>query len=483
MRRFIFILFLYILFTCCVYSNVYNGLILYSNSLGVGYSNTYLMNNNYLYINTWDHLGGVIGIPHLNTDRSIIVQSRSQDHSFGNSHGPVGGVFEKLDWAGNILWNYSFYSDLFHPHHDFEVLPNGNILALVWEKKSLQEAQNYGRINIINGMWPLMIVEIQPVVPDSGIIVWEWHLWDHLIQNTDSNYPNYGVVSDHPELININIGEFTNPNGGDWLHSNAIAYNQQLEQIVFSSRHFDEIFIIDHSTTTQEAASHDGGNSNKGGDILYRWGNPINYGRGTSDNQMLNAQHGVHWIHSQMPGNGNLIIYNNNPTDTTGQDNTVGNSSVVEITPPINSGGTYDIAPDSAFGPNNYCWAYGGDSTFFSHFQSGAYRLQNGNTFVTVAQEKYIFEIDSQGDIVWDYNFENIQGHPGNTARAKKYKLNYLDTEVGDLTSDHLINIYDLVALVELIMDGQYHEKADQNSDGEVNNVDLDILTELIMNL
>ena len=91
--------------------------------------------------------------------------------------------------------------------------------------------------------------------------------------------------------------------------------------------------------------------------------------------------------------------------------------------------------------------------------------------------------VPDSGIIVWDYNFENIQGHPGNTARAKKYKLNYLDTEVGDLTSDHLINIYDLVALVELIMDGQYHKKEDQNSDGEVNNVDLDILTELIMNL
>ena len=100
-----------------------------------------------------------------------------------------------------------------------------------------------------------------------------------------------------------------------------------------------------------------------------------------------------------------------------------------------------------------------------------------------MSQEKYIFEIDIQGDIVWDYNFENIQGHPGNTARAKKYKLNYLDTEVGDLTSDHLINVYDLVALVELIIEDQYHEKADQNSDGEVDNVDLDILTGLIMNL
>ena len=100
MRRFIFILFVYFLCTRCIYSSVYNGLIIYSNSQGVGTSNTYLMNNNYLYINTWDHLGGVIGIPHLNTDRSIIVQSRSQDHSFGNSHGPVGGIFEKLDWPG-----------------------------------------------------------------------------------------------------------------------------------------------------------------------------------------------------------------------------------------------------------------------------------------------------------------------------------------------------------------------------------------------
>ena len=100
MRRFIFILFVYFLCTSCIYSSVYNGLIFYSNSQGTGSSNTYLMNNNYLYINTWDHLSGVIGIPHLNTDRSIIVQSRSQDHSFGNSHGPVGGVFEKLDWPG-----------------------------------------------------------------------------------------------------------------------------------------------------------------------------------------------------------------------------------------------------------------------------------------------------------------------------------------------------------------------------------------------
>ena len=59
------------------------------------------------------------------------------------------------------------------------------------------------------------------------------------------------------------------------------------------------------------------------------------------------------------------------------------------------------IQPDSSFGPSNYDWVYGGDSTFFSHFQSGAYRLQNGNTFVTVSQEKNIFEIYKQPNMTY----------------------------------------------------------------------------------
>ena len=55
-----------------------------------------------------------------------------------------------------------------------------------------------------------------------------------------------------------------------------------------------------------------------------------------------------------MPGAGNLLIFNNNPTDTTGLNNNFGNSSVVEIVPPLNNYGLYDIAEDSAFPPNNY---------------------------------------------------------------------------------------------------------------------------------
>ena len=66
-----------------------------------------------------------------------------------------------------------------------------------------------------------------------------------------------------------------------------------LDQIVLSNHNLSEIWIIDHSTTTLEAASHSGGNSGKGGDLLYRWGNPQAYDQGTGADQLLNHQQHV----------------------------------------------------------------------------------------------------------------------------------------------------------------------------------------------
>ena len=482
MCRFILLIY-FSLYTTLAYGEVYNGLILYSNSQGVGPSNTYIIDNNYNFINIWDHSIAAIGIPYLNSDGTIIQQFKSDNHYFGNSHGPIGGVFRKTDWHGNILWDFHFHSEEFHPHHDIEILPNGNILIISWEKKSYQEALSVGRVNIVNEIWPLVIYEIQPIDTDSANIVWEWHLWDHLIQDVNTDLINYGEISDHPELIDINIGQFTNPNEGDWLHTNAIAYNNNLDQIVFSSKHFNEIFIIDHSTTTEEASGHEGGNSNMGGDILYRWGNPINYDRGDIDDQMFNAQHGVHWIPDNMPGGGNLLIFNNNPTNTTGLNNNFGNSSIVEIVPPLNSYNTYDIELDSSYGPDHYHWEYGGNNTFYSHFQSGAFRLENGNTFISVSQERRMFEVDSAGNIVWSYNFENTPGHSGYSARGIKYKLDYLNEISGDISGDYLINIFDAIYIIELFNYNQYEDFADFNGDYIINVEDIDILIELIMNL
>ena len=233
MQKFILYISFISLLPSALFCDGFPGLVLFSQSQGQGPSKTLLLNNFDQKVKIWDHTESAIGVPHLNTDGSIILQLKSSDHYFGNTRGPIDGGIE---------------------------------------------------------------------------IIWKWHLWDHLIQDQDSSLNNYGIIKNHPELIDINIGSFTNPNEGDWLHTNSIAYHEQYDQIIFSSRHLCEIYIIDHSTTIAEASEHTGGNSNKGGDILYRWGNPINYGRGTINDQKLNAQHGAHWIPQGFPGSGNIII-------------------------------------------------------------------------------------------------------------------------------------------------------------------------------
>ena len=476
MQKFIVYISFIALLQSALFGEVFPGLVLFSQSQGQGPSKTLLLNNFDQKIKIWDHTESAIGVPHLNTDGSIILQLKSSDHYFGNTRGPIGGVFQKLDYNGDVKWNFEFYNENYHPHHDFEILPNGNILTIGWEKKSFSEGINAGRINIENEIWPLVIHEIKLPIDGDIEIVWRWHLWDHLIQDQDSSLNNYGIIKNHPELIDINIGNFTNPNEGDWLHTNAIAYNEQLDQIMFSSRHLSEIYIIDHSTTIEEASEHTGGNSNKGGDILYRWGNPINYGRGTINDQKLNAQHGAHWIPQGFPGGGNIIMFNNNPSDMVDSNQQFGNSSVLEIVPPIDDEGNYIISDSLSFSPNDYEWKYGGDNTFFSHFQSGAYRLLNGNTIITSTQEKNIFEIDSLGNKVWEYDLELSDTHPGYTARAKKHGIYYLNNIMGDIYIDNQIDIYDFLMALEIFMLDEYLQKIDFNNDSQIDQIDIDYL-------
>ena len=79
-----------------------------------------------------------------------------------------------------------------------------------------------GRVNTFGEMWPTAIFEVEPSGPTGGNVVWEWHLWDHLIQDADPTKENYGVVGDHPELMDVNLGEVSGIGGGDWDHANAI---------------------------------------------------------------------------------------------------------------------------------------------------------------------------------------------------------------------------------------------------------------------
>ena len=304
------------------------------------------------------------------------------------------------------MWNFKYSTEEYCLHHDIEALPNGNVLMIAWELKSETEMVAAGRDpskTDSNGHWIGHVIEVKPTGLTSGDIVWEWHIWDHLIQDHDPAADNYGVVGDHPELLDINFMRNLNNVRVDWLHFCAIDYNEELDQILLTSHALDEVYVIDHGTTTQEAAGHTGGRRGRGGDILYRWGNPRAYGAGDKDDRILFGPHDAHWIPSHCPGAGNILIFNNGLTR--GGPGGPKYSTVDEIIPPLDVDGNYTIEAGHAFDPAGPEWEYKADppTDFFTQNMGGAQRLPNGNTLICEAQSGYIFEVEPDGDIVWDH--------------------------------------------------------------------------------
>jgi len=330
--------------------------------------------------------------------------------------GGAGGIVQTIDWDGNVTWEYAYSSTTHLQHHDVEMLPNGNVLMIAWQYKSRDEAIAAGRDPSLlsdGEIWPDSVIEVQPTGSNTGHIVWEWHVWDHLVQDYDSTKSNYGVIADHPELVDLNHAM----NGGaDWNHTNAIDYNKELDQIMLSVHNFSEIWVIDHSTTIFEAAGHSGGNSGKGGDLLYRWGNPQTYGAGTASDQQLFAQHDAEWVAEGSPGDGDMIIFNN------GQGRPDGDySSVVEIAPPLNSDGRYTLTAGSAYGPDQPLWTYTADppANFYAQNISGQQRLPNGNTLICDGPSAHFFEVTASGETVWEYTYT------GAVFRVERYAPGY----------------------------------------------------------
>ncbi|NRA11846.1 MAG: aryl-sulfate sulfotransferase, partial [Crocinitomicaceae bacterium] len=232
-----------------------------------------------------------------------------------------------------------------------------------------------------------------------------WHSWDHLIQEFDNTKPNYGLVADHPELFNLNFDKGNA--SADWQHFNSVAYNEDLDQIALCSPAWNEVYIIDHSTTTLEAASHTGGNSGHGGDILWRWGNPEMYGAGDSTDQQLFFQHDAHWIPSGYRHENKIILYNN------GKNRIPDEYSTVDIVAPsILPNGDYEMDGSGSYFPAipDYIYTAPVPTDFYSRIISSADMLPNGNIIIDEGTQGHYFEIDSLDNTVWDYVNPVVQG-------------------------------------------------------------------------
>lgn len=388
------------------YNDVFSGHILFSPMYN---RTTYLIDNNGIINRTWPSNYWPYWSVYLLNDGSLLrsIQT-SKDKA---THGGI----EKYSSDGTIIWHYEYFSpNQYWTHHDFKPLPNGNVLMIASEIKTRAEALAMGRNPMYipgDTMTSDFLVEIEPNSSNGGNIIWEWHVWNHLIQDFDPSKENFGAVEDHPELLDINF----DTSGYDWLHCNSVDYNPKLDQILISFRNLNEIWIIDHSTTTQEALGHSGGKYGHGGDILYRWGNPQTYRAGNANDQKLFGQHDAIWIKPSYPGGGNILIFNNG----LGR----GYSSVDEITPPVDINGQYYLEPGFAYGPEDLTWSYTATppTSFYADHISGAQRLPDGNTLICDGPAGKFFEVTQEKTIIWQY----INPYP-NPMMNQVFKIEYI---------------------------------------------------------
>jgi hypothetical protein len=357
-----------------------------------------------------------------------------------------GGEFIELrTWDNELLWSYELNDENARLHHDAIMLPSGNVLAIAWERKTREEAIAAGRDSTLlpeGELWPDMLLEIDTATSE---IVWEWHAWDHLVQDFDPTQDNFGVVADHPERIDVNW--FTDGGKADWMHANSVAYNADLRQILLSVPEFNEIWIIDHTTDTQEAASSFGGLGKRGGDLMYRWGNPQTYDRGTADDQQLFYQHDAQFITTPPTLLGSISLFNNRVTDTASQ--------AATLFPPWEMyTWTYTLEPGAAWGPTeleNVVTSPDPERALSTGLSSAQY-LPNGNQLLCIGRYGYLVELTPNGQVAWEYlvplrggnavaQGEDLAINQNLTFRATRYGADFPAFAERDLTPQGFLEL------------------------------------------
>ena len=412
----------------------FNGFALYNAQ---GSNTTYLIDESQQIAHTWNMSTECNYTVQLKENGNLVRGTKGNTSVFSTGNIAAGaGMVQEIAQDGSIVWSFDYASSDYVSHHDL-TLVGDNVLLTAYEKKSSTELNAAGFNNASSEKWPTHFVELAADGNGGATIVWEWHIWDHMCQDTDPNGPNYVAnISDNPELIDINMIQAQGGPGGDWFHVNGVDYNEDLDQIVFSSRFASEIYIIDHSTTSAEAASNSGGNSGMGGDILYRWGNPSNYEM--SGTQVIpNAVHDVRWITNDgRPNGGFLQIFNNSGVSN--------NQSAIDgiETPWDDNTNTYLRSSGQPFSPISYSTRY--ECAYSASGQSASDRMSNGNIYVNASSGQggagVMYEVDESGNIVWGpYNAQSQKGfryecdYPGITA-LEPFMTNTTSTSCFDAT-------------------------------------------------
>ncbi len=313
--------------------------------------------------------------------------------------GGMHGRIQKYNWNGVLLWDYSHASSTYNLHHDFCVMPNGNVLVISYDVKNTAAVTALGSSYTTGDVWFEKIMELEPTGLNTQNVVWEWHMADHVCQNTNSANPNYvSSVPNNPQLFNLAL-----VNKKDFAHLNGIDFDEVNNQIIFSCHNLNELYIIDHSTTAAEAATHVGGNSGKGGDLLYRYGRTSNYGIGGQDN--INVIHDAHLVRKGPFKN--MIGFMHNKGVSTME-------SCGDYIAVPRSGNGFTVTAGGTFAPTTYTKRV--KASINTSNMGSIEEYENGNIMLCSAIQGTVKEIDSLQNIIWTYQ-------TGQVAQAHRYNM------------------------------------------------------------
>lgn len=379
-------------------------------------SGAYLVDNDGQLINSWiDPDGYSPGASIYLTERGTLMKSCFVDEKYqvGGAGGGRGGMIREYAWDSGsdgkaiVIWQYRYNTANAVQHHDFQVLPNGNVLITAWEKDATL-GNNWEHLVEVKPDYSNWDSSPNPAHGVGGKIVWEWHQLDYLV-------PAGSDPADHPDLWDPALSP---------PRINAVHYDAERKHLLLSAG--SEIWIINKDNNFSQYIRRaftayfrylspfmryftpwidvdDFLRSRYGitDGIMYRWGNPATY-LGSGD-QLSNGQHGVSWIKrnsdegyrlGNSDGVGNILFFNNQFP---------GGSAVQEFRPPYQYGTqTYAQPPSGVpFAPANVLFSY--TPVPGSPFLSNAQRLPGGRTLICSGTSGTFQEVTSDGTVVWKY--------------------------------------------------------------------------------